>query len=108
MLAISDKVVIRADDLLNWFDDTVNWHYGLKATTIRNESNECDSIKKEPICDDEHKSDDTKVEMSHLSNVRSLKNSQLDFTDIEQEKGKFNFFLLFFSFISSEKIYFLF
>lgn len=91
VLAISDKVVIRADDLLNWCDDTINWRWGLRATTTRNNpimgmKPASDNIKSEP---DENES---KVKIADMetesSGVRSLKNSLLDFNDINTEKGK--------------------
>lgn len=91
VLAISDKVVIRAADLLNWCDDTINWRWGLRATTTRNDpimgmKPTSDIIKSEL---DENESKMKPVDMdSESSGVRSLKNSLLDFNDINTEKGK--------------------
>lgn len=92
VLAISDKVVIRADDLLNWCDDTINWRWGLRAATTP----KCDSIvKTETLNDDikiERVENESKVTTAEREVetpvVRSLKNSFLDFNDIEMEKGK--------------------
>lgn len=69
VLAISDKVVIRADDLVTWVDTSIVWSWGLQATSSKKN---CDPM--------------TSV---------SLKNSQIDFSDIEQEKGNFHFFFIF-------------
>lgn len=96
ILAISDKVVIRADDLLNWCDDTINWRWGLRATTIQSKAPECDSIVKTEAVSDSIKTEpDGKVSTvdgsdgeTKMPGVRSLKNSLLDFADIEAEKGK--------------------
>lgn len=91
VLAISDKVVIRADDLLNWYDDTINWRYGLRATTIHDESKYDAKVKIEKTDDTtEAESVQSKpaIEMeSKMLGIRSLKNSHLDFDDIEKEKG---------------------
>lgn len=87
-MAISERVVIRADDLLNWCDDTINWSYGLRATTllhptIKNESNEnCDNHS-----DGAHSKNESDLGDDSSTHIRSLKNSKLDFTDVEKEKG---------------------
>lgn len=88
MLAISERVVIRADDLLNWCDDTINWTYGLRANTLLDPT-----IKTESATD---KCDDNSVHNKNESDpcfesIRSLKNSKLDFTEVEKEKGKLFF-----------------
>lgn len=77
-------MVIRANDLLNWIDDSINWSYGLKPkenfTTKTDES-----IKSE---DGVQKSEaSTKLELT-ATVIRSLKQSQVDFTDVEAEKGE--------------------
>lgn len=90
-MAISERVVIRADDLLNWCDDTINWTYGLRANTLLDSS-----IKTEPTADKNHddnshnpnESSNGKIEEITSKNVRSLKNSKLDFDEVEKEKGK--------------------
>lgn len=62
-MAISDKVVIRANDLLTWMDRGSNWSCGLRASNNKSaDANETQSIP-------------------------SLKNTQLDFSDINYEKG---------------------
>lgn len=77
--------MIRADDLLNWCDDTINWHWGLRATTINNEKHPTDGkAKRENV--DTAKLDSN--ELKRMYNVRSLKNSHLDFSEVEHEKGK--------------------
>lgn len=97
MLAISERVVIRADDLLNWCDDTINWTYGLRANTLLNptiktESSETNDNHSEAttatatMATTQHDSDPCIDNAS--TNVRSLKNSKLDFTEVENEKGK--------------------
>lgn len=101
VLAISDKVVIRANDLLNWCDDTINWRWGLRATTMRNEApntHKCDSIVKSEAMNDNIKIEPDEIEAktnatenekeTETPGVRSLKNSLLDFHDIDAEKGK--------------------
>lgn len=99
VLAISDKVVIRADDLLNWCDDTINWRWGLRATTMRNETHKIDSMVKTETTNDNIKIDPdanesttttTTEKETESTGVRSLKNSLLDFNDIEADKGKYN------------------
>lgn len=66
MLAISDKVVIRADDLLTWMDHGHEWQWGLQAN----------SVQAKPQTYDEADLD-----------VPSLKSTQLDFGDVNEEKG---------------------
>lgn len=91
MLAISDRVVIRADDLLNWCDDTINWTYGLRATTMAQPKPASDT---KVTTDDDQKPNETiknenlsATEHNLPSNVRSLRNSKLDFSEVEKEKG---------------------
>lgn len=87
-MAISDRVVIRADDLLNWFDGTINWSYGLRANTllhptIKNELNKNQDNNSHTV-NSKDESDDNITS----TNIRSLKNSKLDFIEVEKEKGK--------------------
>lgn len=96
MLAISERVVIRADDLLNWCDDTINWTYGLRANTLLNptikkELNETNDKQSETssaaaAAATQNDSDPCFDKISS-TNIRSLKNSKLDFTEVEKEKG---------------------
>lgn len=67
VLAISDKVVIRADDLLTWMDHGHEWQWGLRA----------DSVQSKPQA---YSEDDL--------NVASLKSTQLDFGDVNEEKSE--------------------
>lgn len=62
VLAISDKVVIRANDLLTWMDRGSNWTCGLQASSNKSSANDTASIP-------------------------SLKNTLLDFSDVNYEKG---------------------
>lgn len=76
-MAISDKVVIRADDLVSWFDESVKWSWGLKghddtSSSIKQDNNNYST---------EHNDDD------RPKPVRSLKRSQVDFSEVESEKG---------------------
>lgn len=87
-MAISERVVIRADDLLNWCDDTINWSYGLHANTllhptIKNELNKNRDNNSLTVNSKEESDDNTTS-----TNIRSLKNSKLDFIEVEKEKGK--------------------
>lgn len=87
-MAISERVVIRADDLLNWCDDTINWSYGLRANTllhptIKNELNKNRDNNSHTV-NSKDESDDNITS----TNIRSLKNSKLDFIEVEKEKGK--------------------
>lgn len=66
VLAISDKVVIRANDLMTWMDRGSNWTCGLQAS-----ANRTDSVD--------------------AKNIASLKITHLDFGDINQEKGSYLF-----------------
>lgn len=90
VLAISERVVIRADDLLNWCDDTINWTYGLRANalldpTIKEELTEKsdDNTNNAP----NKTESDASIDEITSKNVRSLKNSKLDFAEVEKEKG---------------------
>lgn len=65
VLAISDKVVIRANDLLTWLDYRIKWNWGLQASVSKKY---CEPIKSV-----------------------SLKNTQIDFTEVDQEKGEYLF-----------------
>lgn len=95
-MAIAERVVIKAGDLLNWCDNSINWTYGLRANTLltphvkdesKTSNNEHDSIKIEPNAD--KKENESQINNNILcSNIRSLKNSKLDFSEIEREKGK--------------------
>lgn len=110
MLAISERVVIRADDLLNWCDDTINWSYGLRANTLLNptikkelseindKQSETKAIESAPAEATQSDSDPCSDQITS-NNVRSLKNSKLDFTEVEKEKGNNTlFFMLHFLF----------
>lgn len=97
MLAISDRVVIRADDLLNWCDDTINWIYGLRANTLLNptiktESNEnnVNNLDAVTVTPSNNKNESENNDEITTKNIRSLKNSKWDFTEVENEKGKSN------------------
>lgn len=83
MLAISDKVVIRADDLLTWCDESIGWHWGLKAN-----GGYCPMAP--VISDGAYTKKIGTEEPPHLS-IKSLKHSQVDFSDVEEEKGKQQF-----------------
>lgn len=99
-MAISERVVIRADDLLNWCDDTINWTYGLRANTLLDSSIKTESTVEKNSRDnnglDHHsighnsttESSDVNIEEITSTNIRSLKNSKLDFEEVEKEKGK--------------------
>uniref|UniRef100_A0A182Y1R1 Uncharacterized protein n=1 Tax=Anopheles stephensi TaxID=30069 RepID=A0A182Y1R1_ANOST len=63
VLAISDKVILRAEDLLNWIDTEQEWSWGLLTLF------------------DEHSAKDCLGMTRHLS-----KNSSLDFGDVDKEK----------------------
>lgn len=91
MLAISERVVIRADDLLNWCDDTINWTYGLRANTLLKASKSDLGDKADAGSDgapQKPESDSSGLDLMVNSNIRALKNSKLDFAEVEKEKGK--------------------
>lgn len=90
VLAISERVVIRADDLLNWCDDTINWTYGLRANTlldpaIKNELTE----KSDELTNNTAMKVESDASLDNITstNIRSLKNSKLDFDEVDKEKG---------------------
>lgn len=99
-MAISERVVIRADDLLNWCDDTISWTYGLRANTLLDATIKDESIADKNNHDDNSSlghntghhsttdSNDVNIEEFTSTNIRSLKNSKLDFDEVEKEKGK--------------------
>lgn len=98
-MAISERVVIRADDLLNWCDDTINWTYGLRANTLLDSSVKTELTAEKSSHGDSpdhnntgHNSttecNDVEIQEITSTNVRSLKNSKLDFDEVEKEKGK--------------------
>lgn len=68
MIAISDRVVLRADDLLSWIDTNLDWNWGLKAAYV---------------CDPNNKNSD--VIQTHRKPIM-LKHSQVDFADVDKEK----------------------
>lgn len=63
VLAISDKVIVRADDMLGWIAADLEWNWGLRTTY------------------DEESARDAMTTTRHLS-----KNSSLDFADVDKEK----------------------
>lgn len=63
MLAISDKVILRAEDLLNWIDTEQEWSWGLLTLYDEQSAKDCLGMTR------------------HLS-----KNSSLDFGDVDKEK----------------------
>lgn len=69
MLAIADKVVIRADDLLTWIDHRQAWQWGLRAASCKTKG-----------------AGDELLDAAAADHVPTLKNTQLDFTDVNHEK----------------------
>lgn len=98
MIAIAERVVIRADDLLSWCDATINWSYGVWANDYlkpgaekTTNGNKFSSVSSESI----DKAAKIAASVSDLdvkeilnSNIRSLKNSKLDFTEVNKQKGE--------------------
>lgn len=98
-MAIADRVVIRADDLLSWCDNTINWNYGISASdTLKNTPEKTTNGSKSVLGIQEVESaaiataavTNVNVDQILNSNIRSLKNSKLDFSDVEKEKGKWS------------------
>lgn len=75
-MALSDKVVIRVDDLMTWIIDDIDWNWGLQAAYIDLKS---------------------ATNSSKLGSQAVLKSTQLDFNDVavEKEISKFAFFNFF-------------
>ncbi|XP_031622647.1 uncharacterized protein LOC116340337 [Contarinia nasturtii] len=97
VLAISERVVIRADDLLNWCDDTINWTYGLRANTLLDPSIKTEAKHDVNKCDNNlptnvHNKNENDADFDSIStsNIRSLKNSKLNFTEVEKEKETYS------------------
>lgn len=90
-MAISERVVIRADDLLNWCDDTINWTYGLRANTLLDPAikNELTDEKNNELTNNTAMKieSDASLDSMTSTNIRSLKNSKLDFSEVDKEKG---------------------
>lgn len=63
VLAISDKVIIKAEDLISWVDNDLEWDWGLRSL---------------------YNSRRNKIINSKTQNL--LRKPLLDFTDIENEK----------------------
>lgn len=63
MLAISDKVILRADDLLTWVTPELEWNWGLRTTYNK------------------HSAKDAMITTRFLS-----KHASLDFGEIDKEK----------------------
>lgn len=82
---------------MNWCDHTINWRWGLRATKSLTEISKCDSIVKTETFNDNIKIDPDEIESKTKTvvtlkpDLRSLKNSLLDFNDIEAEKGNIKF-----------------
>lgn len=82
---------------MNWCDDTINWTYGLRANALLDASMKTESTADKNHNDnslDHHtannstESNDVKIDEITSTNIRSLKNSKLDFDEVEKEKGK--------------------
>lgn len=96
-MAIADRVVIRADDLLSWCDETINWSYGVCANDVLKSGaekavNGCKSTAStiqtvEAAAIKVALATDVDANQIMNSNIRSLKNSKLDFSDVDNEKG---------------------
>lgn len=100
VLAISDKVVIRADDLLTWIDHGQTWQWGLRAATVKPTAAVATTIttpisKKDKSGDGccEEANDNDKEDAQH--HVPTLKNTQLDFTDVNIEKGECGVYIMY-------------
>lgn len=78
VLAISDKVVIRADDLVSWYDEKVKWSWGLKG---------CNDVTSSSIKEEYTNESTEQNSEENLVPARSLKQSQVDFAEVEVEKG---------------------
>lgn len=63
VLAISDKVIIKAEDLISWVDNDLEWDWGLRSL---------------------YNSQRNKIINSKTQNL--LRKPLLDFTEIENEK----------------------
>lgn len=98
MIAISERVVIRADDLLSWCDATINWDYGVWAndylkpgvekTTNGNKFAPVSSESIEKAAQKVASVSDLDIHEIFNSNIRSLKNSRLDFAEVNKQKGE--------------------
>lgn len=71
---------------MNWCDDTISWTYGLRANTLLDSSIKLESTADQSIHDTEN--NDGEIEEITSTNIRSLKNSKLDFDEVDKEKGK--------------------
>lgn len=67
MIALNEQIVLRAEDLMNWVVDDLDWNWGLNAVFIPTE---------------ESKSVDHKIKVTHLQST------QLEFNDVDIEKSK--------------------
>lgn len=76
MIALNEQIVLRAEDLMQWVVDDLDWNWGLNAVFVPN---------------DENIGVDQKIKVTHLQST------QLEFNDVDIEKSKSKF-LQYFSF----------
>lgn len=69
VLAISDRVVIRCEDLLTWLTEDASWSWGLPAVWDK----DCSGLSNGPPT---------------TTRLQALSDTCMDFTDIEEEKFK--------------------
>ncbi|XP_037917887.1 mucin-5AC-like isoform X2 [Hermetia illucens] len=93
VVAISDKVVIRAEDLLNWIDEKLQWNWGLVKTPSSKASSDSTtqmtaSKSRNHTISSRSSTGSTfdEAKSPTVTTSVSLRNSQLDFSDVEREK----------------------
>lgn len=77
-------MVIRADDLLTWIDHGQVWQWGLRAATVKPD----EATTNATAAASQNASSGDSGEEADNTHVPTLKNTQLDFTDVNTEKGK--------------------
>lgn len=75
VLAISEKVVLRVEDLITWITVDAEWTWGRLAKCV-------------------HELNDAKISDTHRVNSVPLTESSLDFSDIEKERKLLGTFFL--------------
>ena len=91
MLAITEKVVIKLEDLLTWITEATDWSWGLDSIWRQqcNADSDLPSLNGSQNVNGDHKRTDRTVSESISENSLTLVDcSAIDYTDIKEEKAQ--------------------